>query len=185
MPFFIHHKNNAVKCFVLANASFFCLLGQEALAEEAPPQAQNSPSAAISMYNLGLKAYKEGTPESAIIFFSRACTINPDLADAQYNLAVLYQTQKRYREAIPRYQEVLRVKPQDPDAHYQLGLCFVDMGQYADARQHLQTIAPNNPHFADAQRRLSMLDSQPQQAPMIPSTPPIITAQPTETYQPP
>jgi Flp pilus assembly protein TadD len=135
-------------------AGGFATSRSEAQAPAAPPNA------AVSMYNLGLKAYKEGTPESAIIFFTRACDINPDLADAQYNLGVLYQSQKRCKEAIPRFQEVLRVKPADTDAHYQLALCYIDMGQYADARQHLSTIAPNNPHFADAQKRLSQLDGQ-------------------------
>ncbi len=142
-----------VACLLLAGHAAPCLA-------EAQPAQGAQPSAAVSMYNLGLKAYKEGTPESAIIFFTRACDINPDLADAQYNLGVLYQSQKRCREAIPRFQEVLRVKPTDTDAHYQLALCCIDMGQYAEARTHLSTIAPNNPHFADAQKRLSMLDGQ-------------------------
>jgi hypothetical protein len=111
------------------------------------------------MYNLGLTAYKQGSPESAIIFFKRACDIDPNLADAQYNLGMLFQSEKRAKEAAPRYLEVLRVKPLDPDAHYQLGLCYIDMGQSADARTQFQTIAPNNPHFADAQKRLSMIDA--------------------------
>ncbi len=189
MLFSMFHKSKAVKSKavefpILTNALILCLVGREAIAQEAPPQPQNPPSAAISMYNLGLKAYKEASPESAIIFFTRACNINPDLADAQYNLGVLYQTQKRYREAIPRYQEVLRVKPQDPDAHYQLGLCYIDMGQYAEARQHLSTIAPNNPHFADSQRRLSTLDSQPQQG-AAPSPAPTVAAPASDQYQQP
>ncbi|HEY9684119.1 MAG TPA: tetratricopeptide repeat protein [Oculatellaceae cyanobacterium] len=149
--------------------------------EAQTPPAQ--PNAAVSMYNLGLKAYKEGTPESAIIFFTRACDINPDLADAQYNLGVLYQSQKRCKEAVPRFQEVLRVKPMDTDAHYQLALCYIDLGQYADARQHLSTIAPNNPHFADAQKRLSMLDGQQNMtAPGAPAAAPV--QQPVLTQAP-
>ncbi|MBX9688606.1 MAG: tetratricopeptide repeat protein, partial [Candidatus Obscuribacterales bacterium] len=66
---------------------------------------------AVSLYNLGLTAHKQGSPESAIIFFKRACDIDPNLADAQYNLGVLYQMQKRFKEAIPRFEEVLRIKP--------------------------------------------------------------------------
>ena len=172
---------------ISTQAAILFLAGQQCRAEAQSQQPAATPSAAVSMYNLGLKAYKEGTPESAIIFFTRACDINPDLADAQYNLGVLYQSQKRCREAIPRFQEVIRVKPMDPDAHYQLALCCIDMGQLAEARTHLQTIAPNNPHFADSQKRLSMLDGQqsaPTQVQPVQPIQPIQAAQP-QTYQPP
>jgi hypothetical protein len=138
------------------------------------PAAGQSPHA-ISLYNLGLTAYKQGSPESAIIFFKRACDIDPNLADAQYNLGVLYQSQKRCKEAVPRFQEVLRVKPMDPDAHYQLGVCLTDLGQTAEARQHLTAIAPNNAHFAEAQKRLQMIDSG--QSGQIISAPPVQSPQ--------
>jgi hypothetical protein len=135
---------------------------------------QNSPHA-VNMYNLGLTAYKQGAPESAIIFFKRACDIDPNLSDAQYNLGVLYQSQKRLKEAIPRFQEVLRVKPMDPDAHYQLGLCLIELGSMAEAKQHLSSIPPSDKHFADAQKRIGLIDSgqgggtMPQTAAQFPS----------------
>jgi len=158
-------------------------------------QAGGSPHA-ISLYNLGLTAYKQGSPESAIIFFKRACDIDPNLADAQYNLGVLYQSQKRLKEAVPRFQEVLRVKPSDPDAHYQVALCLVDLGQGQDARAHLAAIPPSNPHFADSQRRIQLIDAQagapasPQQNPqataIAPTYPPSYpsTNYPTTAYPP-
>ena len=156
--------------------------------------AQATNQQAISMYNLGLNAYKQGSTEAAIIFFRRACDIDPNLPDAQYNLGMLYQSQKRLKEAVPRFQEVLRVKPQDPDAHYQLALCLMDLGRGPEARPHLAAIPPSNPHFADAQKRSQAIGES---APMgndlplagmnnppvetIRSTPP---AQPQQTYQP-
>ncbi|MBY0357687.1 MAG: tetratricopeptide repeat protein [Candidatus Obscuribacterales bacterium] len=127
---------------------------------------------AVSLYNLGLSAFKQGSPESAIIFFKRACDIDPNLADAQYNLGVMYQMQKRYKEAIPRFEEVLRIKPADPDAHFQLGIVLQDTGRQAEGRQHLMAIAPNNPHFTEAQRRLSQPASAVGQ-PMPIETPPV------------
>lgn len=152
--------------------------------------AQSSSPHAISLYNLGLTAYKQGSPESAIIFFKRACDIDPDLADAQYNLGVLFQSQKRCKEAIPRFQEVLRVKPNDPDAHYQLALCLADVGQTQDARQHLAAIPPNHTHFGDAQNRMRMIDSgitTPPIAspPVLPIAPPVSQAPATPTDSPP
>src|SRR5262249_10583269 len=147
------------------------------------PVAPGTPSPqAISLYNLGLTAYKQGSPESAIIFFKRACDIDPDLADAQYNLGVLYQSQRRLKEAAPRFEEVLRVKPNDPDAQYQLTSCLCDLGRGGDARTHLNAVPPNNQHFGDAQKRLSQIDSG--QAPStstgdVPTQPaPLVTQQP-------
>lgn len=136
-----------------------------------PAQAQTAPAAsplaggaapnprAVSLYNLGLTAYKQGSPESAIIFFKRACDIDPNLSDAQYNLGVIFQLQKRYKDAQPRFEEVLRTKPNDPDAHYQLGLIFQETNHPVEARQHLSTIAPNNGHYQDAQRHLAQLNN--------------------------
>src|SRR5271156_4386144 len=121
-----------------------------ALGNPLPGLAQSSNPHAVSLYNLGLSAYKQGSPESAIIFFKRAADIDPDLADAQYNLGVLYQSQRRLKEAVPRFQEVLRVKPADQDAHFQLGLALIDMGRGPEAKQHLLAIAPNSSHFAEA-----------------------------------
>ncbi len=131
-------------------------------APEAPAGGQANPKA-VMMYNLGITAYKQGSIDAAVIFFKRACDIDPNLADAQYNLAVIFQSQKRGKEAIPRFEEVLRIKPSDPDAHYQLGVILQDLGRPEDARQHLSNIAPNSPHFPDAQRRLAQLSSAPPQ----------------------
>src|SRR6185369_16891327 len=120
--------------------------------------AQSPNPHAVSLYNLGLQAYKEGSVESSIIFFRRACDIDPDLTDAQYNLGVLYQSQRRLKEAIPRFQEVLRMKPNDPDAHYQMGVALMDSAQGPQAKVHLQAVPPSSTHFQDAQRRIAMID---------------------------
>ncbi len=129
------------------------------LSNNAPNTAGVNPHA-ISLYNLGLSSYKQGSPESAIIFFKRAVDLDPDLADAQYNLGVLYQSERRLKEAVPRFKEALRVKPEDADSHYQLGLALMDLNQLAEARQNLMAIAPNSSHFADAQKKVALIDGQ-------------------------
>ena len=123
-----------------------------------PALAQANKTQAISLYNLGLSAYKQGSPESAIIFFKRAADIDPDLADAQYNLGVLYQSEKRLKEAVPRFLEVLRLKPADTDAHYQLGLAYIDLQRLPEAREQLAAIAPNSPHFVESQKKIAFID---------------------------
>lgn len=140
---------------------------------------------AVSLYNLGLTAFRQGSPESAIIFFKRACDIDPNLADAQYNLAVIYQSQKRFRDAIPRYEEVLRLKPTDPDAHYQIGVILFDMGRFSEARAHFNAIAPNNVHFSDSQRRLATMNSAQSGSGTQPAYGTTFDAPPVNTAQPP
>jgi tetratricopeptide (TPR) repeat protein len=127
-------------------------------AQGAAPTAVQGNQQAVGMYNLGLTAYKQGSLESAVIFFRHATDLDPNLTDAQYNLGVLYQSERRLKEAVPRFQEVLRVKPNDPDAHYQLGIALMDLGRHAEAKAQFQAIAPASQHFADAQKRTQTCD---------------------------
>ena len=147
----INLRRKAQSTVVLIAASFLLSVAPEVAT---PVFAQSPNPHAVSMYNLGLNAYKQGSPESAIIFFRRACDIDPNLADAQYNLGVLYQSQRRFNEAIPRFQEVLRVKTNDGDAHFQLGVCQMGLGNFAEAITEFNTIPPNNSHFAEAQQKV-------------------------------
>jgi len=154
-------------------------MAPDALAQAAQGGGAGTAQQAVGMYNLGLAAYKQGSLESAIIFFRRATDMDPNLADAQYNLGVLYQSQRRLKEAIPRFQEVLRVKSADPDAHFQLGIALMDMGRAAEAKNHLSAIAPSSPHFADAQKRIQTCEAQLAGATVAsPSYSPTGTAQP-------
>ncbi|CAN5164189.1 hypothetical protein BH11CYA1_BH11CYA1_46230 [soil metagenome] len=156
---------------------------QPALAQAAQAGGAGTAQQAVGMYNLGLAAYKQGSLESAIIFFRRATDMDPNLADAQYNLGVLYQSQRRLKEAIPRFQEVLRVKSADPDAHFQLGIALMDMGRAAEAKTHLSAIAPSSPHFADAQKRIQTCEAQLAGATVAsPSYNPSATAAPSANF---
>ena len=139
---------------------------------------------AVGMYNLGLTAYKQGSLESAVIFFRHATDLDPNLTDAQYNLGVLYQSERRLKEAVPRFQEVLRVKPADPDAHYQLGIALMDLGRHAEAKAQFAAIAPASQHFGDAQKRSATCDLILSGATVAqPSYSPSATAQPQAQTQ--
>jgi Tfp pilus assembly protein PilF len=180
-----------IACSILVGTDI-CLAGKSALAQSTDPRA-------ISMYNLGLNAYKQGSPESAIIFFKRATDIDANLADAQYNLGVLYQSQRRLKESVSRFQEVLRVKPNDSDAQFQLGIVNMGLGQYEEAKKYLSQIAPANVHFQEAQRKSAECDQKiatgnttptalPQTTPISDAarqTPPQTQSTPAQTYQQP
>lgn len=151
--------------FNLRSARFARLLALSlaVFSQVALPQMSSAQSAnpqAVSMYNLGLNAFKQGTPESAIIFFRRALVLDPNLADAQYNLGVLYQSQRRHKEALPCFQEVLRLKPTDPDAHFQMGRSLLESGKPQEAKEQFLTIAPNSRDFAEAQRLSVVCDQK-------------------------
>ncbi len=149
----------------------FLLVAQTYFSTTAQALAQSPDPRAVSMYNLGLNAFKQGSPESAIIFFKRASDLDPNLADAQYNLGVLYLSQRRYKEAAPRFKEVLRIKPNDPDAHYQLGKVYMALGNTTEAKTHLQSIPPSNANFSDAQNLVARCDQAPGQATLPQGTP--------------
>lgn len=172
------------------------LVGTDLGIAEKAAFAQSTDPRAISMYNLGLNAYKQGSPESAIIFFKRATDIDPNLADAQYNLGVLYQSQRRLKESVSRFEEVLRVKPADADAQFQLGVVNMGLGQYAEAKKWFNQIAPANVHFQDAQRKGQECDQKIATGNTTPTALPTTTesarpapqqtqSPPAQTYQPP
>lgn len=142
----------------IIKASLFALLTASIIHTDGFAQSPNPQ--AVAMYNLALKAYNEGSLDSAVIFFKRATEIDANLAEAQYNLGIIFKSQKRFKEAIPRLEEVIRIKPTDQDAHYQLAMIFQETGHLADAKQHFLTIAPNNLHFSDAQSRLATINNQ-------------------------
>ncbi|MBZ0185739.1 MAG: tetratricopeptide repeat protein, partial [Candidatus Obscuribacterales bacterium] len=183
---------------MLISIPVFMALQSKAAAQSPSPQA-------ISMYNLGLNAFKIGSLESAIIFFKRATDLDPNLADAQYNLGVLFKSQRRFKEALPRFEEVLRIKPNDTEAHYQIGLSLQALSQFVEAKQHYQSIPPSSSNFAEAQKRVFECDAriaspqggqtnspavpptQSQAIPIaIPNPPPVTSASPPVTaYIPP
>src|SRR5579883_2718946 len=146
-----------------------------------PARAQSPNPHAVSMYNLGLNAYKQGSPESAIIFFKRATDIDPNLADAQYNLGVLYQSQRRYKESASRFAEVLRIKPNDCDALFQLGVVTMGLGQYGEAKKYFASIPPANAHFQEAQRKSSECDGKAASG----AGSPVVNADPVQISAPP
>jgi hypothetical protein len=180
-------KASSIRSALMVVSTFSLITAGSAAAQGGQPEgaAGTANPRAVSMYNLGLQAYKQGSPESAIIFFKRACDIDPNLADAQYNLAVIYQAEKRFKDALPRFEEVLRIKPSDPDAHYQMGAILTDLGRFSEARTHLSAIAPNNIHFAEAQRRLAQIN-QAQAAGMqgLPTQPQPTPQNPPSYYNP-
>lgn len=153
------------------------------MAGQSEAAAQSPSPQAVSMYNLGLNAYKMGSLDSAIIFFKRATDLDPNLYDAQYNLGVLYKSQRRFKEAIPRFEEVLRIKPSDAEAHYQLGQSLQAQSRFPEAKQHYLSIPPSSPSFPEAQKRVAECDRN--QAPA--SSPAAQTAQiaSTPAYQAP
>lgn len=81
--------NIPARCLILAltGCTVLMMLG-------CPSPAQSNRQYAQNLYKLGMQACQYDSQESAIIFFKRACDIDPDFADAQFQLGLLYQGQK-------------------------------------------------------------------------------------------
>lgn len=148
----------------LSHALMITMLANLIFASPSEAAAKSPDPRAVSMYNLGLNSFKQGSTEAAIIFFKRAADLDGNLADAHYNLGVLYQSQRRYKEAVPRFEQVLRIKPNDPEAHLNLGKALMALGKTQEAKSNLQSIAPSSSHFAEAQKLVRKCDANPGQA---------------------
>lgn len=91
--------------------------------------AKGSDQRAVKMYNLGLNAFKSGSPESAIVFFKRAVELDRTLVDARHNLGVLYMSASRFQEALYEFEEAAKLAPADPDIRRLLNSCRQKVSQ--------------------------------------------------------
>lgn len=139
-------------CFAFIFIAVVVFVGEVASAE-----APAVDSRAVSMYNLGLNAVKQGSTESAIIFLKRGCEISPHFWQAQFLLGTLFSQEKRYNQAALRFQEVLKSNPGHSESNYELGLCFMELGNNEDAIKHLMSVPSESKSFKNAQKILTQI----------------------------
>ncbi|PSN19601.1 hypothetical protein C7271_06470 [filamentous cyanobacterium CCP5] len=104
------------------------------------------PSAEI-YNNLGIVLHQQGKFDAAIAIYSKALTLNPDLAEAHFNLGMSYYQQHQINEAIHAYESAVQLRPNYPQAHRQLGKALQKAERLAEAVkacQHALEYAPND-----------------------------------------
>lgn len=90
-------------------------------------------------YEEGIKSFKSGNYENAIIQFSEAEKENFKTADLYFKRAMCFTVLKKYSEALNDYNKTLELE-YNSDALYFRALVKVDLEQYEDAVNDLNTL---------------------------------------------
>ena len=88
-------------------------------------------------YVLGELARQARDWPQAIEHFTRACQLDPTLADAFIGLGKSLVAAGRVADAIPPLEEAAKLQPENPVAHYQLSFAYRRAGRAQDADREL------------------------------------------------
>lgn len=72
--------------------------------------------------------------ESAIFFFKKAISKNPEYDKAHYNLANIYLKQNKFNSAINEYKLAIKYKKDYPYYYYNLGCAYLAQKSYNEAK---------------------------------------------------
>ena len=106
---------------------------------------------------LGSLRAKEGKPEEAIEFYTRAMSYKPAYAEAWFFLGHARDQQGKLDEAIAAYQQALRLNPALEQAHIFLGVALARGNQADEAAAHYFAALKINPESALAHNNLARL----------------------------
>src|SRR6266568_1502668 len=105
--------------------------------QEFEEELKINPRNAGAEYVLGeLAREARGWPQ-AIEHFTRACQLDPTLADAFIGLGKSLVAAGRVADAIPPLEEAAKLQPENPVAHYQLSFAYRRSGRAQDADREL------------------------------------------------
>jgi tetratricopeptide (TPR) repeat protein len=82
------------------------------------------PHSAAAHYNLGISLYQQMKPAEAIVCFSTAVKLKPDLAEAYFRLGLAYvavgkeqEAEDAYKKAVEKYKKYLEENSKDAASH--------------------------------------------------------------------
>lgn len=81
-------------------------------------------------------------PDTAIIYYQKAVSLNPKYTEALYQMATYEIKQRYYYKALVSLQQLQKVKPDYPLINNMIGLCYEKTGDYPRAREYY-TVALN------------------------------------------
>ena len=98
--------------------------------------------------NLGLIEKEFKKLESAVNFFDKALSLNPEYPEAWSNKGVTLNELKRYDEAIVHYDKALSLNPEYPEAWSNKGLTLHKLKRYEEAISHYDKALSLSPYEA-------------------------------------
>ena len=89
-------------------------------------------------YHKGMKEFKEGDFEEAIIEFKKAVAMDGKYFNAYYALGQSYEKKNKAKEAEDAYEEAVKIQPKNLSAREALGLNCFHQKKFKEAEHHLK-----------------------------------------------
>lgn len=104
----------------------------------------------------GLKYYKFGRWQEAIVAFTDAIAINPDFSAPHFFLGVMYSRLENWEEALTCFKTTIELSPTSAQGYLGLGITYNILGFNDKAMQALKEAVLLNPKFAQAHHALAL-----------------------------
>ncbi len=95
---------------------------------------------AAKAYQQGVELVRSHAYNTAIEYFNKALSFNPEFTDAYYNIAAIYIEQKKYDEAYNIYLKIIKTDPYDYDSILQAAKISYNRKNYSLALRYLKHI---------------------------------------------
>ena len=122
-----------------------------AVVEEGEPLAEAFPRAAVLANLLGIAHASLNQPERAIVHFTRAIRVRPELAEIHVNLGKALGAAGRKEDAAASFLAAARLNSRHADAHFSLGLVLAQLGRHQDAADAFRNTLALDPRNAGAE----------------------------------
>ena len=104
----------------------------------------------------GLKYYRLGRWQEAIVAFSDAIAINPNFSAPHFFLGVTYSRLENWEEALTYFKKTIELTPTSAQGYLGLGITYNILGFNDKAMEALKKAVLINPRFAQAHHALAL-----------------------------
>lgn len=118
----------------------------------------NHSSEAYTLFCRGVAFLDEGHPAQAVMYLSRALSLEPGKNSIREALARAEFALGRYEHAAQLFEEVVEAAPVNDYAHYALARCLRLLGRRGEARAHLRLARALYPACETYRRPLDGVD---------------------------
>ena len=102
------------------------------------------PEDVSATYLLGQSYEASGDADSAITFYERTLTLDPQRPDVLFKMVHIYRGREAYQQAVDTLKRLIAIAPETTEAHYLLALSYLSLKQPNDALPaFLETIRLN------------------------------------------
>ena len=121
-------------------------------------QAYAYNSLAVDSYNRGLDYSKYGNYPEAIVFFTKAISLDPTFTDAYYNLGSLYEYTNDLTSATNVFEQLIAKNPKDDEAALKLANLYFKQKEYTKSIANISLIPSTSANYVKAQALSKKID---------------------------